>query len=209
MTKQYEEQDHRAVAFTFGDGNNKVTWLLASPAERITAAAINAIISALAFSLIGWEVYKNLKSKQGMEWAWSQIYEYIMLVVADTWTGKIGLLVFAIYLVVQTGLMMTQGQSIGKKIVGIKIVTSKGKEVGFFHAILLRKVAFNLICIILIGIVLNFLGLRDNFSPLHWLWLPYLACMEMLTKEEDNCRTLQDKLAGTTVVHEEPIIRPH
>lgn len=208
MTKQYEQQD-RAIAFTFGDGNNKVIWLLASPAERAWAMAINLVVSALVFAPIGWEIYKNLKSNQSVAWAWSQIYEYTMLVVADTWTGKVGLVLFALYLALQMTLMTTSGQSIGKKIVGIKVVTGKGKETGFFHTVLLREVAYHLVCIILIGIVLNLLGLNDNFSPFHWLWLPYLASLEMLADESDNCRTLQDKFAGTTVVQTEPIIRPH
>ncbi|QMT31907.1 RDD family protein [Alysiella filiformis] len=210
MTKQATQRE-QGSPFSFGDGRGRLMWLLASPVERIVAACINGVCSVLALAPLGWVMYehifKNIKITPTV--LLKHLREDTLQIIETSNKGKVGVAVVAIYLLIQM-LMMTQGgQSIGKKIVGIKVMTAKGEDTGFFHAILLRKVVYNLIWITLIGLILNLLHLRDNFTSWHLIWLPYLACLTMLGNEEDNCRTLQDKLAGTVVVKAKPIVRPH
>lgn len=211
MTKQYENQD-RGRAFLFGDGQSKVTWLLANPTERGIAVGLNAVLTGLAFAPLGKEIYhQHLK---GTDWGFRtlglHIWEYLGAVIAsDAIMGKVGLLVFVLYLALQMALMSLSGQSLGKKLVGIRVIEIKSREAGFFHVVLLRELVFHLVCILLIGMLLMLLRLNDNFGAISLLWLPYLFFLSNLADEKDNCQTWQDKLASTAVVKAKPVIRPY
>lgn len=210
MTKQYENQD-RNRAFLFGDGQSKVTWQLANPTERIIATVLNMVLGALAILPLGKEIYET--QLKATEWGFRtlglHIWEYVGNAVANSGAGKVGLLVFVLYLVLQMALMSYSGQSLGKKLVGIRVLTMQTRKAGFYHAVLLREILFNLICILVIGLILMLLRLDDNFGAISLLWLPYLASLSKLSDEKDNCRTFQDKLSGTAVVRAKPVIRPY
>lgn len=210
MTKQYNYQDRDKV-FLFGDGKGKVTWQLANPIERITAIILNGMLGALSVSPLAWEIYQY--QLKGTEWGFRtlglHLWEYVIVAVMQSDMGKIGLLGLLLYFAFQAILMSLTGQSLGKKLVGIRVITLQTRKAGFYHAVLLREIVFNLVCIFLIGMILMALGLDDNVGAIGLLWLPYVASLSKLSDEQDNCRTPQDKLAGTAVVRANPVVQLH
>lgn len=94
--------------------------------------------------------------------------------------GLSGLAVLAL-VVYQTYLIATTGQSIGKRVVGTRIVRANGMPAGFVHGVLIRSWAMGIITSIpMIG---GFIGLFDV----------------LLIFSEDR-RCLHDRLADTIVI---------
>lgn len=86
-----------------------------------------------------------------------------------------------IYMTLQTFLISTQGQSVGKIMARTRIVRSDGSPVGFFHGVLVRSWVWTVICQVpLIGVFATFGDLITLFG-------------------EDR-RTLHDRIADTRVV---------
>jgi uncharacterized RDD family membrane protein YckC len=86
---------------------------------------------------------------------------------------------------VQAFLLSTRGQTVGKIIVGVRIVRLDGRPAGFVHALLLRS--------LVIGVIEN----------IPWLGLGFdLADILFIFTAERRC--LHDLIAGTRVVTVEP-----
>ncbi len=100
----------------------------------------------------------------------------------------LAMLVFTGY---QIWLMTRYGQSLGKRLLGIRVIKEDGSNPGFVRYVLLREFAFNLI--------LQFIGLIPLLGPLVVL-VVWVACVVMLFLEDRDHRTLQDMLANTLVV---------
>lgn len=101
--------------------------------------------------------------------------------LGETLTGLSILAGFGMYLALQSFLISTQGQSIGKVMAQTRIVRSDGSPVGFFHGVLLRSWAWTVICQLpLIGIFANLGDLISLFAA--------------------DRRTLHDRIADTKVV---------
>ena len=132
--------------------------LLASRLERFKAAAIdNLIIYVPAVILVS--VFPKKEDIPGIAAATLGLY---MLVVV----------------LVQGGLLVARGQTIGKKLVNIQIVRSKdGQNGGFVSNVLLRAIVNSIITLI----------------PLYLL-------IDVLFIFSDTKRCLHDRLAGTIVV---------
>lgn len=81
-------------------------------------------------------------------------------------------------LLVQTILLSTRGQTLGKKLLGIRVVRTNGTEAGFAHAVLLRAVVM--------GIINGFAGVTALIDPL------------LIFREDRRC--LHDLVADTKVV---------
>lgn len=101
------------------------------------------------------------------------------------------LFLFAGYIIYQIVLMTRHGQTLGKKLMGIRVVTLDGDNPGFVKYVLLREFVYNLI--------LNIVGLIPLLGLLATLGA-FVACLVMLFLEDRDRRTLQDLLAGTLVV---------
>jgi uncharacterized RDD family membrane protein YckC len=86
-------------------------------------------------------------------------------------------------------LLSTQGQTIGKRFMGIRIVDLEGKPAGFFSALLLRSFVFSG----LISAVVSFAG---AVIPLAGVFLWMLDYVPMMGEDR---RCLHDYLAGTQV----------
>nr|WP_051940519.1 RDD family protein [Stenoxybacter acetivorans] len=107
--------------------------------------------------------------------------------------------------------MSKYGQSIGKRIVGIKVIKSNGKNPGFVGNVLLRECVFYLIIGFVVSIIATvFFNGADtdtivaNLRTMIWLvYMPWLICFGMLYQTKIWRRTLQDYLAGTLVVKAE------
>jgi uncharacterized RDD family membrane protein YckC len=97
----------------------------------------------------------------------------------------LGLALLVLFLV-QTWLLATRGQSVGKRLVGIRIVRTRGDAApGFLHAVLLRSWVVNVIGLIpTVGALFPFLDVGFIFGP------------------ERRC--LHDLIADTRVVEGQP-----
>ena len=96
--------------------------------------------------------------------------------VLGAW-GLSAVLILAL-LLVQTILLSTKGQTVGKKCLGIRIVQANGADAGFVHAVLLR--------VVVMGVINGIVGKTSFVDPL------------FIFREDRRC--LHDLLAGTVVI---------
>lgn len=118
-----------------------------------------------------------------------------------------GLAVLLVYAVAQLWLMAKSGQSLGKKIMKIRVLKSNGSNPGFVGTVMLREVLFNVIVSVvsMIAAYLAVLALGKDAAAADFIGnalslLPWLVCLVMLFNKTKNRRTLQDLLADTVVV---------
>ena len=97
---------------------------------------------------------------------------------------------FCIYQIV---IMAKDGQSLGKKILRIRVITEDGENPGFVKYVLVRVLLFYL----LVAITPAFLGETVAATV---FWVCAIACVIMLFIEGRNRQTLQDLLAKTLVI---------
>lgn len=86
-------------------------------------------------------------------------------------------------------LLSTRGQTIGKRLVGIRIVDLQGRPAGFLSALVLRSLVFS----VLISAVISFTSALVPFAGLAFFALDYLPMLG-----EDR-RCVHDYFAGTQV----------
>ncbi|NUE67299.1 RDD family protein [Snodgrassella sp. ESL0253] len=121
----------------------------------------------------------------------SSIFLYIILPVA----------IFALWQTIQ---MSITGQSIGKRLMGIKVIGIYGQNPGFIGTVLLREISFQMILHIIVILVVIFVKPSELFDGRVFNF-PLLAifCLLMLFLKNINYRTLQDYLAKTIVIKAE------
>ncbi len=118
----------------------------------------------------------------------------------------ITLIILPIYALLQIWMMSRHGQSIGKRLMNIRVIKTNGTDAGFMGTVLLREVLFNII----LGIVGSIVGMLvallfgnqssgEIVSNLvqSALWI---TCFVMACDTKRDRRTLQDMLANTVVV---------
>ena len=191
-----------AMAATEDDGDELE---LASPAQRIVAWLINRVIEiALLIPIIGVVIALLWQTRGSSDPS----------LLMTSMMGSLGLvgLLYLIYAGVQVYLMSKYGQSIGKRIMKIRVVGEDGDKAGFVRNVLLREVAYGLICMAImlgIGMVVGLLfGSSDNLMAnlavngmVEFIsYIPTIVCLVMIFMESRNRQTLQDLLAKTYVV---------
>ena len=118
----------------------------------------------------------------------------------------ITLIILPIYALLQIWMMSRHGQSIGKRLMNIRVIKTNGTDAGFMGTVLLREVLFNII----LGIVGSIVGMLvallfgnqssgEIVSNLvqSALWI---TCFVMACDTKRDRRTLQDMLANTKAV---------
>ena len=189
------------------DDSNELT--LATAVQRIVAWLINRVIEVVlmipAFGLIIVLLFKSggkLDDFENMQTVYASLFWGIGLVM----------LLYLIYGVVQVYYMSKFGQSIGKKLMKIRVVRENGDVAGFVHNVLLREFVYGLICsvimMVLMGIFFAVFGLEANSGVAMVVdallqivsYLPTIICFIMLFMESRQRHTLQDMLAKTYVV---------
>ena len=118
----------------------------------------------------------------------------------------ITLIILPIYALLQIWMMSRHGQSIGKRLMNIRVIKTNGTDAGFMGTVLLREVLFNII----LGIVGSIVGMLvallfgnqssgEIVSNLvqSALWI---TCFVMACDTKRDRRTLQDTLASTVVL---------
>jgi uncharacterized RDD family membrane protein YckC len=161
------------------------------PGRRLAARAIDWFIAAIALapglSIIGPEISKII-----IELASGQTPSIDNLDSATIARGTLLVLSgWLIVLAIQIVLLSRRGQSIGKLVLGLRVIQiSTGAQAGFVHAWFLREC-----CITIIGTVLGlipFMGmmLRPAFHVTDWC---------LIFRGDQRC--LHDLIAGTAVVN--------
>lgn len=120
-------------------------------------------------------------------------------VIGGSWQAEDKLLLLGLVLITiafciyQIVIMAKDGQSLGKKILRIRVITEDGENPGFVKYVLVRVLLFYL----LVAIAPAFLGETVAATV---FWVCAIACVIMLFIEGRNRQTLQDLLAKTLVI---------
>lgn len=195
------------VPFSY-EADDDIEVELASPWMRIAAGLINSILLTIAMipMIIGMMVpifqliKEGEKSLENM--SNEQAGELVMQIFGSPWFLG-GLLILLAFTIAQCVMMSKSGQSMGKKLLNIKIIRENGDEGGFIHNVLVREIAYN--------IIISVLGYTASL-PLHTnpdmmvniiSYGAMFICVIMMFAARER-RTLQDMLAGTVVVQLPP-----
>ena len=212
--------------------NTKVE--LASPWQRIAAYLINTAIYNLIL-YIGMHVY-NLRFENESRISQSVGHPFELWFLSDNYSTKsiysLGQLIFAdesydsfyifwyilcpifLFFIWQAVQMSLTGQSIGKKLMKIRVISTSGQSSGFTKNVLCREILFNIIANYCTALVLSpldqiLIALTKiiNLPPVTFIFILFLfkflvpfICFIMLFIQKTNHRTLQDYLAHTIVV---------
>ena len=172
--------------------------------KRIAAYLINVILTILAYAplliaIIVWPSNSYIERTQGLE-----------ALAASDWSVPglfAGVLVLLAYAIIQVRMMSKHGQSLGKKIMHIRLLKTDGTNPGFWGAVMLREVVYN-IMITIAAMIIGYVAVLLSGAPAataeaiaNALTLSAsLVCFIMLFNKQKSRRTLQDYLAGTVVV---------
>ncbi|UOP04531.1 RDD family protein [Conchiformibius kuhniae] len=189
MQNSSQEQN---APFSFGQTDD-IEVDLASPWARMGAVLLNTvfwfitILPMLVVLFQNFNIETNEFSPQFMQQSGLAVAAWLLLPLA-----------YGIWQLIQYS---KHGQTLGKKIVGIRLIKEDGSNPGFVGAILLREVVYGIIIGVL-GLVLTLAtGAKSDES----VWgdvmnlLATLACVIMMFAARDR-RTLQDMLAKTVVI---------
>lgn len=171
---------------------------LASPADRLSAVVINHIIGYLIatpfyiyYMISAVKLVGNIDPDEANALDQEQLMQFLLnwfnlpltkIIIGFTFVVSI------IYTIWQIYWMTKYGQSIGKRLLKIRVIRTNGDNPGFIHNILLREVVYGFIASVISMMTLG-------FGTLIFLFIP---CMVFATSW--HRRTLQDFLADTIVV---------
>ncbi|UTG71602.1 RDD family protein [Neisseria subflava] len=116
-------------------------------------------------------------------------------------TFFISLAVYLVFGIVQLYYMSRDGQSLGKKIMGIRVLKSDGSNPGFGGTVLIREVAWAFIVGIIIIAVM--LVVNETGGDLVSLLMAFINFIMLFSVKRDR-RTLYDMMADTVVVQLPP-----
>ena len=165
---------------------------LASPGKRIAAYLINGLIGSVAYIPMIW----GAVSMSGSYAAAIDPENPVQMEPSGFAMGMIGLgsVLILAFLIFQAVLMSKTGQSLGKRIMKIKVVNEDGDNPGFAGTVAMREIVPNLVLTV-VGMI-PFLGIIAQLG----FWI---ACLVMLFLVDRDRRTLQDMIAKTYVVDAE------
>lgn len=199
MNENHTEQQYRP-------SEEVVDVEIATPASRIIAYLLNTVFTVMAFVPCIAAFVMMLGS--GDVPASEEEYAYFIEAAdwGNVWFGS-GLLVLAVYTVVQCWMLSRSGQSLGKKIMKIRLLKNDGSNPGFWSAVMVREVGFNIVLTLAAMVpayLLAFMAGKDGFTADNITnllsMIVWLVCLSMLFNPDKNRRTLQDYFANTVVV---------
>ncbi|WP_308034523.1 RDD family protein [Neisseria lactamica] len=188
-----EEKNDYTDAASDNRNGQEIEVGIAGAGDRILAALLNQLFTFLILlvpfvGLIAFAI-KNEGRIVGSE-------EIVGLLLGTTsfWVGLAGILA---YTVIQIYYMSRDGQSLGKKIMRIRVLKTDGRNPGFVGTVLVREIAWS----VLVAIIAAVIGLAvgDNGENAINL-LAFLANFVLLFMVKRDRRTLYDILADTVVV---------
>ena len=175
---------------------------LAPQMKRIGAVILNSVLNIAAYIPL---IISVLAGESGYLQRVSASKEMTLPEINMTWL-MIGIAVLVVYGAVQIYFMSKDGQSLGKKMLGIRVLKTDGSNPGFFGTVFMREVAYYFLLGLAAGVIAyvaqSITGNPDMFDLLSNLiqLAAYVACVVMLFKVKSDRRTLQDYLANTVVV---------
>lgn len=188
-----EEKNDYTDAASDNRNGQEIEVGIAGAGDRILAALLNQLFTFLVLlvpfvGLIAFAI-KNEGRIVGSE-------EIVGLLLGTTsfWVGLAGILA---YTVIQIYYMSRDGQSLGKKIMRIRVLKTDGRNPGFVGTVLVREIAWS----VLVAIIAAVIGLAvgDNGENAINL-LAFLANFVLLFMVKRDRRTLYDILVDTVVV---------
>ncbi|QEY25215.1 RDD family protein [Neisseria zalophi] len=168
----------------------------ATPGSRIAAYLINVVFTLIAYIPLMVMISSSFNDLPAHRADLSNIGE------AFSWTWLIGFLILLVYALLQIRIMSRDGQSFGKKIMKIRLLTTDGTNPGFRGAVLMREIVFNIALTAAASLIGRMLGTGSTAGDIANLvsLLVWLICFIMLFNRSKNRRTLQDYFAKTVVV---------
>lgn len=198
-------QNNSNLMVNQNNSDKEIEIILASPWARILAYLLNTfittfvcILGVIGFILVhGKDVIQILKQIQNKQIMTDNLSLFI--------TFCIYLFIpFLILTIIQILWMSKYGQSIGKRIMNIKVIGENGQNPGFIGTVLVREILFNIIAkIILLILSLLFvrvLHMNEIFVEVSLNYVVPITCLIMLFLTSYNRRTPQDLLAKTLVI---------
>lgn len=181
---------------------------LASPWQRIGAVVINwllqVVVFIIAFALMfafGMS-FKTWFNSSDPSAALAGIGLFLLVLF-------VAFIPFCIWQIVW---MSKYGQSVGKRVMKIRVLTLDGDNPGFFGTVFMREIVYNIILSVINFMVTFIAGImfasinEGTTQTILQLIInlisiaPSIICLVMLFLEKNNRRTLQDYLAKTIVV---------
>lgn len=166
---------------------------IAGAGDRILAALLNQLFTFLIL-LVPFAGLIVFAIKNEGRIVGSEEIVGLLLGMTSFWVGLAGILA---YTVIQIYYMSRDGQSLGKKIMRIRVLKTDGRNPGFVGTVLVREIAWS----VLVAIIAAVIGLAvgDNGENAINL-LAFLANFVLLFMVKRDRRTLYDILADTVVV---------
>ena len=188
-----EEKNDYTDAASDNRNGQEIEVGIAGAGDRILAALLNQLFTFLIL-LIPFAGLIVFAIKNEGRIVGSEEIVGLLLGMTSFWVGLAGILV---YTVVQIYYMSRDGQSLGKKIMRIRVLKTDGRNPGFVGTVLVREIAWS----VLVAIIAAVIGLAvgDNGENAINL-LAFLANFVLLFMVKRDRRTLYDILADTVVV---------
>ena len=174
--------------YDFHDSESEIEVELASPWQRIAAYIINVALYSICIFLAAllYVFHKGFQPE-------SMHINDIAL--------NICILILSIPFITAQWIMMSKtGQSIGKRLMKIKVINLDGRNPGFVGTVLIREILFHTIISTFSYLLIKIFNLNENSTEQICNYLITFVCFLMLFRTEANCRTFQDYLAKTIVI---------
>ncbi|ARB03686.1 RDD family protein [Neisseria lactamica] len=188
-----EEKNDYTDAASDNRNGQEIEVGIAGAGDRILAALLNQLFTFLIL-LIPFAGLIVFAIKNEGRIVGSEEIVGLLLGMTSFWVGLAGILA---YTVIQIYYMSRDGQSLGKKIMRIRVLKTDGRNPGFVGTVLVREIAWS----VLVAIIAAVIGLAvgDNGENAINL-LAFLANFVLLFMVKRDRRTLYDILADTVVV---------
>ncbi|HFC6353331.1 TPA: RDD family protein [Neisseria lactamica] len=188
-----EEKNDYTDAASDNRNGQEIEVGIAGAGDRILAALLNQLFTFLIL-LIPFAGLIVFAVKNEGRIVGSEEIVGLLLGMTSFWVGLAGILA---YTVIQIYYMSRDGQSLGKKIMRIRVLKTDGRNPGFVGTVLVREIAWS----VLVAIIAAVIGLAvgDNGENAINL-LAFLANFVLLFMVKRDRRTLYDILADTVVV---------
>ena len=174
--------------YDFHDSESEIEVELASPWQRIAAYIINVALYSICIFLAAllYVFHKGFQPE-------SMHINDIAL--------NICILILSIPFITAQWIMMSKtGQSIGKRLMKIKVINLDGCNPGFVSTVFIREILFETIVSIFLYLLIKIFNLDPGYTEKIFNYLIIFICLFMLFRTDTNRRTLQDYLAKTIVI---------
>lgn len=181
--------------------NGSIEVELAGAWERIGAYLLNWVftfgVCAVAMMFWGFGLNRSVLDRLSN----TEITDDESLAMVSDLFGTsfwIGMAIFMIYGIWQVYMMSKHGQSLGKRILNIRVIKSNGEDAGFLNVVLLREVVYQLLFMIVGALLALFGEMGDTLTNVVSLGVVIVSVVLLFA--HGKRRTVHDFLADTVVI---------